>query len=218
MTALNYCSTLATAPETAAVLTTHERIEVEELGIEILVPAAFAKMLRRQSKPLDIHVEFKPEPKSKPPLTRNQQSIIDYLKEHGVTPAEKLADEIVCGVASVKRWCGKGGVLREEYGVEPTTKGYALNASLIRRRESVNNNIDSDRNSLSFPLLTAEQQSVIEYLKEHGVTSASVLAKHAGYSVKTIQRWCKPGGELSTHGVVPTTRGYGLQSKRIDHG
>lgn len=61
------------------------------------------------------------------------------------------------------------------------------------------------------PPLTAEQQSVIDYLREHGVTSAADLSQHVGYSERTIKTWCAPDGILRAHGVVPTTRGYAVQ-------
>lgn len=61
------------------------------------------------------------------------------------------------------------------------------------------------------PPLTAEQQAVIDYLRDHGVTSAADLSHHVGYSERTIKTWCAPDGILRAHGVVPTTRGYAVQ-------
>ena len=61
------------------------------------------------------------------------------------------------------------------------------------------------------PPLTAEQQAVIDYLREHGVTSAADLSHHVGYSERTIKTWCAPDGILRARGVVPTTRGYAVQ-------
>ena len=63
----------------------------------------------------------------------------------------------------------------------------------------------------SLPPLTAEQQAVIDYLREHGVTSAADLSQHVGYSERTIKTWCAPDGILRDHGVIPTTRGYAVQ-------
>lgn len=62
------------------------------------------------------------------------------------------------------------------------------------------------------PPLTAEQQAVIDYLREHGVTSAADLSQHVGYAENTIKRWCAPDGPLRAHGVTPTTRGYAAPS------
>jgi hypothetical protein len=60
------------------------------------------------------------------------------------------------------------------------------------------------------PPLTTEQQAVIDYLKKEGVTPAEELAHHTGYSRRTIQTWCNENGTLHAHGVVPTTKGYGI--------
>ena len=118
-------TTPAEAPATAAISTTHERIEVEDLGIEVLVPAAYARMLRRTGQPLQLNVQLDPEPSPLPPLTNEQRATLDYLRENGVTPAEELSHQIGYSVRTISNWCGPNGPLRA-HGVTPTKKGYAL--------------------------------------------------------------------------------------------
>ena len=60
------------------------------------------------------------------------------------------------------------------------------------------------------PPLTAEQQAVIDYLRENGVTPSEELAHHTGFSTDTIKLWCGPKGKLRKHGVVPTSKGYAV--------
>lgn len=110
---------------TAVVLTDYERIEIEELGIEILVPSAYARLLRRTGKPLKLNVQLDPEPSPLPLLTEEQQATLAYLREHGVTSAEQLSKAIGYSHKTIQRWCGKGGLL-QEHGAIATTKGFGL--------------------------------------------------------------------------------------------
>lgn len=61
------------------------------------------------------------------------------------------------------------------------------------------------------PPLTSEQQAVIDYLRENGVTPAEELSKQIGYSAQTIRRWCGKDGCLHSFGVITTPNGYGLK-------
>jgi len=195
-----YRSTPAEAPATAAIPTTHERIEVEALGIEVLVPAAYARMLRRTGQPLQLDVQLDPEPSPLPPLTNEQRATLDYLRENGVTPAEELSHQIGYSEITIKRWCKPGGPLHA-HGVRGTRKGYAYSGDAPVK-----------------PPLTSEQRATVVYLREHGITSAEELAHQIGYSTNTIKAWCGPSGPLRDYGVIATKKGYAVEGEPVPAG
>jgi hypothetical protein len=119
------CETPTLPATPLAIPMEYERIELEDQGTEVLVPAAYARMLRRQGKRLEIDVELDPEPSPLPPLKAEQQALLDYLKENGVTSSTDLAGKIGYEPNTIKNWCGPRGPLRA-HGVISTKKGYAV--------------------------------------------------------------------------------------------
>lgn len=117
----------ADLPATTIIPSAYERVELEDLGIEILVPLAYLRMLRKLGKPLELRVELEAEVdiSPPPPLTSDQQSLLDYLRENGVTSSTELARVMGYNEKTIKRWCGKSGILRE-YGVQSTSTGYGV--------------------------------------------------------------------------------------------
>lgn len=97
------------------------------------------------------------------------------------------------------------GIAAQLDQLRPPARAAAVAAMYAVVSAMVQSPVNADR-----PPLTNEMQAVIDYIREHGVSSAADLSKHTGYSERTIHRWCAKDGPLTQHGVMSTTRGYGL--------
>jgi len=115
------------AAHTAGIATTHVCCIVDG-GRRVWIDEAWAAYIRDHGGRAQITIEVEPEESdtpSLPALTAEQAAVITYLREHGVTPAEELAEKIGFSVRTLSRWCGPNGPLRR-HGVDATPKGYAL--------------------------------------------------------------------------------------------
>ena len=164
--------------------------------LQQLDPATRRQFIESVGQLLALVMNRPPAGEPLPPLTAEQQAVIDYLTEHGVTPAEELAHHAGYSPNTVKRWCGPDGVLRK-HGVTATRTGYGIAQPYPP--------------ATGKPPLTAEQKAIISHLQEHGLTSSEDLAAKIGYDAKTIKRWCGPSGDLRHYGVIATSRGYGIR-------
>jgi len=175
----------------SASITLDHRCCIVAGGRRVWLDQAWAEWIRDHGGRESITIEVEPEESdtpSLPALTAEQAAVITYLREHGVTPAEELAEKIGFSVRTLSRWCGPNGPLRR-HGVDATPKGYAFTHTPL-------------------PRLAPNQQGCLAYIREHGPISADDLATPIGYSAKQIKRWCGPSGPLRAYGVRPTGRGY----------
>lgn len=122
------------APATQAILANYETIEIEELGVDAMYPAAFLRMLRRTGQTLKVEIVPANQPTAPirddlPALKPEQVKVYDYLRRNAgaAISSQTLANLVDRSKDTIQNWCREGGVL-SAYGVvtAPKNGGYML--------------------------------------------------------------------------------------------